>query len=78
VLIDDNWLDGGAQSVTMIPGPRRTGSGLALINTHFGNRQGLIRINGVTARRPVLIYPGVSVATGGNKYSNGSVIRIWR
>jgi hypothetical protein len=77
ILIDHNWVDGGAQSVTMIPGPRRTGSGLVLINTHFGNRQALVNRNGVRARRPVLIYPGVSVATGGNVYSNGSVIRIW-
>jgi hypothetical protein len=77
ILIDTNWLDGGAQSVTMIPGPRRTGSGLVLVNTHFGDRQAMVNMNGVRARRPVLIYPGVSVATGGNVYSNGSVIRIW-
>lgn len=78
VLIDSNWLDGGAQSVTIIPGPRSTGGGIRLINTHFGDRQALVKMSGIRARRPVLISPGVSVATGGNVYTNGSVIRIWR
>lgn len=78
VVIDSNWLDGGAQSVTIIPGPQKTGSGIRLTNTHFGSRQALVKVSGIRARRPVLIAPGVSVATRGNVYSNGAGIHIWR
>jgi hypothetical protein len=77
LFIDRNWLDGGAQSVTMIPGPRGTGGGIVLSNTHFGYSQAMVTHNGVRARRPVLIDSSVHIAQYGNSYMNGSPIRFY-
>jgi hypothetical protein len=77
VVIDRNWLDGGAQSVTMIPGHRGTGSGIILTDNMFGHGQALVRMNGVRAQRPVLIYPTVSAFVFNNIAMTGGAIRIW-
>jgi hypothetical protein len=78
VVIDRNWLDGGAQSVTMIPGPRGTGSGIILTNNRFGHGQAVVRMNGVRAQRPVLISPTVSTFAFNNVTIAGAQIRISR
>lgn len=68
VVISGNWLNGGAQSVTMIPGPKGVGSGMVLTNNHYGTTQG--------THRPVLIQSPVRVYHLNNTYSNGKHVLI--
>ncbi len=68
VVISGNWLDGGAQSITMIPGSKGVGSGMAMTGNRFGTTQG--------THRPVLIQSPVSVYHLDNTYSNGVHVTI--
>ncbi len=68
VLISGNWLDGGMQSVTMLPSPKGTGSGLILAYNRFGRNQYL--------HKAVRITPPVRLASYGNSYTNGAAITI--
>jgi hypothetical protein len=68
VVISGNWLNGGAQSITMIPGSKGVGSGMVMMNNRFGTIQG--------THRPVLIQSPVSVYHLSNTYSNGKHVTI--
>ena len=68
VTINGNWLNGGAQSVTMIPGSKGTGSGISLINNRFGTIQG--------THRAALIQAPVSIYYANNFYLSGAHITI--
>lgn len=63
VTIDRNWLDYGAQSITIIPGSKGVdGSTITITNNRFGRNQPSLTKSGVSTRRPILIDPTVPVA----------------
>jgi hypothetical protein len=67
VLMDHNELNGGRQSVTLIPGPKGTGSGLTLSNNRFGRGQ---------VYMPVRITAPVKLAMSNNLYDDGKPITV--
>lgn len=89
LLIEKNWLDYGAQSITVIPGnvgsPDTTG---IIRNNKFGHNQPNISRSGVSARRPIIIDPSLTfpsmptstdVDTQGNVYEDtGLPITVYR
>jgi hypothetical protein len=68
VDIDGNWLDGGAQTVTIIPGPKGAGTGIRLTNNRFGGTQG--------TGQPVLIQPPIAIYAANNTGPTGKPIAI--
>lgn len=68
VVITGNWLNGGAQSITMIPGSKGVGGGMVMLNNHFGTIQG--------THRPVLIQSPISVYHLDNTYASGKHVNI--
>ena len=69
VQINGNMLDGGAQSVTMIPTPVGTGANLVLSNNTFGRDQ--------YTHRGVLITLPVQLKHWGNFYTDGSSVPVY-
>ena len=68
VQIDGNWLDGGMQSVTMLPSPKGSGTGIVLSNNRFGRDQYL--------HKAVRITPPLVLSQWGNSYSDGGAITV--
>jgi hypothetical protein len=89
VVIEDNWLDAGAQSITVIAGSQGVGTNVSIKRNRFGRNQPLLTKGGVSARRAILIQdtlsiPGMPSATdvdtvNGNVYEDdGSPVTIHR
>lgn len=89
VTIDKNWLDGGAQSITAVPNSFGLSGGIVITNNKFGRNQPVKNINGVSARRPIVVDPSLTVVNFptvtavdslcGNVYEDdGSAITIYR
>ena len=89
LTINKNWLDYGAQSITIVPNGKGVGSSVVVTGNHFGRNQPNLNKGGNSARRAIIVHPSVSVAnfpttTGtdtncGNIYEdNNTPVTIWR
>lgn len=87
-VIEDNWLDYGAQTITVINNNFPV-SGLTIRRNRFGRNQPNLNKSGTTARRAILLQPGVVApglpettgvdTTNGNVYDDdGSPVTIYR
>lgn len=94
ILIEGNWLDYGAQTITAIDNNYPV-SDLRILRNRFGQNQPRRLRNGVTARRAIVLEPGVGAPgmpastgldlTNGNVWdvdgpegSAGSPVTVWR
>lgn len=91
VLIDSNWLDYGAQTITIIPGSQGVdAASVTIAKNRFGRNQPSISKGGVSAKRAILIDPAVGTITNvsnataaaptlANTYEdNGAAVTIYR
>lgn len=90
VTIDKNWINYGAQSITIAINNNNVGSGIVVTNNRFGRNQPNLTKDSVTARRAIAVQTGVNPITGipattatdtelGNVYEDdNSPITIWR
>lgn len=90
VTIDKNWIDYGAQSITIVINTYNVGSGISITNNRFGRGQPNLTKDAVAARRAIAVQTGVNSITGvpgttgtdttlGNVYDDdNSPVTIWR
>lgn len=90
VTIDQNWIDYGAQSITIAVNTYNVGTGISITANRFGRNQPNLTKDSVTARRAIAVQTGVNTITGvpastgtdtqlGNVYDDdSSPITIWR
>ena len=88
VVIDRNWIDAGAQSVTIIPGSVGVADSITITGNRFGRNQPNLTKNGVTARRAICIASEITLTgfptttgadTQGNVYEDdGSPVTVHR
>ncbi|MGB4758836.1 MAG: hypothetical protein WBP26_02150 [Candidatus Saccharimonadales bacterium] len=89
-IIDQNWIDYGAQSITIAVNTYNVGSGISITNNRFGRNQPNLTKDSVAARRAIAVQNGVNSITGvpattgtdttlGNVYDDDdSPVTIWR
>ena len=90
VTIDQNWIDFGAQSITVAVNTYNVGANIIMTANKFGRGQPNLTKDSVTARRPIAVQSGVNPIDGvpassstdtqlGNIYEDdNSPITIWR
>lgn len=74
--VQGNELDGGAQSITLIPGSFGKVNLGAIVGNTFGTKQANVRKGLVRARRPGVAHPDVTVDWHGNVRTTGGEAKL--